>query len=167
MSVLDFFRKSPSPAPSRSIIAPPPPGSFASLSPAGMQAWGSLQTARPSPEVELVKELLSRPARRAGAFSVGVPDFGFKGVRQQLFQRFNLVDLYAIAHNNSVLQDGHRELEARGVSPGSAVGSRVRVSKCEVRTGLFRGGHSGDAAGYSGAVAVRVAAAADVTANAV
>ena len=33
-----------------------------------------------------------------------MPDVGFKGVRQQLFQRFNLVDLYAIAHNNSVVK---------------------------------------------------------------
>ena len=29
---------------------------------------------------------------------------GFKGARQQLFQRLHLLELYAIAHNNSVLK---------------------------------------------------------------
>jgi hypothetical protein len=40
----------------------------------------------------------------ARAETVGVPDLGFKGARQQLFQRFNLIDLYGMAHNNSTVK---------------------------------------------------------------
>ncbi len=42
--------------------------------------------------------------QRVTAETVGVPDLGFKGARQQLFQRFNLIDLYGMAHNNSTVK---------------------------------------------------------------
>lgn len=43
-------------------------------------------------------------ATRIHAPTVGIPDLGFKGARQQLFQRFNLIDLYGMAHNNNTVK---------------------------------------------------------------
>ena len=103
---LTSFRRSGSTAP----MAAPPTGSYAALMPEARQAWNVLQSATPSAEGMLVKQLLER-TMRAPATAVGVPDIGFKGVRQQLFQRFNLVDLYAIAHNNSTLKIATRDLK--------------------------------------------------------
>ncbi len=51
--------------------------------------------------MSLVKGIM---AERVHAETVGVPDLGFKGARQQLFQRFNLIDLYGMAHNNSTVK---------------------------------------------------------------
>ena len=85
----------------------PPPGSYASLSREGMDTWGAvtkLLAQSNSPEARMVKEVLERRPQKAAAISLGVPDLGFKGIRQQLFQRFNLVDLYVIAHNSSVVK---------------------------------------------------------------
>ena len=104
MGLLDRFRGQPKNS------APPPPGSYAAMTPEGMRAWSTLQSAAPSAEGMMVKQLLER-TMRASAVTVGVPDIGFKGVRQQLFQRFNLVDLYAIAHNNSTLKIATRDLK--------------------------------------------------------
>ena len=88
----------------------PPAGSYAAMTPAGREAWNALNRASPSVEGMFVKAMLARPVK-AGAVNVGVPDIGFKGVRQQLFQRFNLVDLYAIAHNNSTVRIATRNLK--------------------------------------------------------
>ncbi len=64
---------------------------------------------------QMIKGALQQKASSYGSFqtqrkvvirapNVGVPDLGFKGARQQLFQRFNLIDLYGMAHNNSTLK---------------------------------------------------------------
>lgn len=50
----------------------------------------------------LVKAVMQR--QTVSAPTVGIPDLGFKGARQQLFQRFNLIDLYGMAHNNSTVK---------------------------------------------------------------
>ena len=92
----------------------PPSGSYASLYPRAKAAWGELASreirGESSADVKLVKSFLEQPAS-TNAISIGVPDVGFKGVRQQLFQRYNLVDLYAIAHNNSVLKTATNNLK--------------------------------------------------------
>ena len=114
MGLLDRFRRSDAlipvdtSPPISNLPVPvgpePPPNSYAALSVEGRRAWASVSASPSSPEGLLVKAFLEKPIRRSSAVSVGVPDIGFKGIRQQLFQRFNLVDLYAIAANNSVLK---------------------------------------------------------------
>ena len=79
----------------------PPRGSYASLMPRARALWDSLEGN--SQETNVIRKALGDPAK-AKSISIGIPDIGFKGVRQQLFQRFNLIDLYAIAHNNSVIK---------------------------------------------------------------
>ena len=103
MGLFDRFRRASTSQGLDLVIATPPAGSIAATSPHGADLWNHLNRMQPSVETMLMKSLLSKP-QRSGAISVGVPDIGFKGVRQQLFQRFNLVDLYAIAHNNSTLK---------------------------------------------------------------
>ena len=88
----------------------PPSGSYAALSVEATSAWDIVSKAAPSVERNMVQSILARPVRSSAA-SVGVPDIGFKGVRQQLFQRFNLIDLYAIAHNNSALHTAKGNLK--------------------------------------------------------
>ncbi len=88
-------------------IIGPPIGSYASEDPRAKQAWIDLgkveRTAGVSDATTMVRKILEK-SLTATATTVGIPDIGFKGARQQLFQRFNLVDLYAIAHNNSDLK---------------------------------------------------------------
>ena len=100
-------RPSTAVAPPSLPVQAPPSNSYAGMFQQARQTWDSLRVREAagdnSTELQLVKSLLERPMR-ASAMSLGVPDIGFKGVRQQLFQRFNLVDLYAIAHNNSVVK---------------------------------------------------------------
>ena len=85
----------------------PPEGSYADRDPRARQTWETvhdlLDQQEVTPELAMIRSILERRPR-ASAISLGLPDVGFKGVRQQLFQRFNLVDLYAIAHNNSVVK---------------------------------------------------------------
>lgn len=89
----------------QALPAEPPRGSYAAMSAEGRRAWEMLTSASPSADTAIAKQLMERAVMaQSGALSVGVPDIGFKGVRQQLFQRFNLVDLYAIAHNNNVVK---------------------------------------------------------------
>ncbi len=49
-------------------------------------------------------DLMKAMGQRSLAPTVGIPDLGFKGARQQLFQRFNLIDLYGMAYNNSTVR---------------------------------------------------------------
>ena len=90
-----------------SVVERPPEGSYADVDPKAAKTWDTLNNAiqrmGATEELTLVKAMLEEKAR-APSVSIGIPDVGFKGVRQQLFQRFNLIDLYAIAHNNSVLK---------------------------------------------------------------
>ena len=92
---------------SRESNGQPPVGSYAAQNPQARNMWDSLHSVlekqKPTQELQLLKNILERRPR-ASSISLGLPDVGFKGVRQQLFQRFNLVDLYAIAHNNSVVK---------------------------------------------------------------
>ena len=86
----------------------PPANSYAGMNPHALTAWQAVTHAvstadKPPAELLMVKALMERTPK-AGAITIGIPDVGFKGVRQQLFQRYNLIDLYAIAHNNSVLK---------------------------------------------------------------
>ena len=91
----------------------PADDSYASVSPLALNAWQSVMqdiaTNGERPETMMVKAVLERTSAK----SIGVPDVGFKGVRQQLFHRYNLIDLYSIAHNNSVLKTatGHLKQE--------------------------------------------------------
>ena len=84
----------------------PPARSYAATNVQANEVWKALEK-RDSIEARTLRRFLeqeAKPTPAARGFSVGLPDIGFKGVRQQLFQRFNLVDLYAIAHNNSVIK---------------------------------------------------------------
>ena len=125
MSLLDrIFNRAP---------AKPPAGSYAALNPRATKAWQDVQSALrrevPSSDLTMLKAVLERQVK-APSVSLGIPDVGFKGVRQQLFQRFNLVDLYAIAHNNSVVKTatGHlkQEVFRRGLRWEPAFGYRNR-----------------------------------------
>ena len=84
--------------------------------------------------LSLVKSALSAPNIRTAAPTIGVPDIGFKGVRQQLFQRFNLIDLYGIAHNLSTIKTAivslRQEVFRRGIDWEPAFA--FRCSGCEV-----------------------------------
>ena len=84
----------------------PPSGSYAATHPMALSLWNALNTSVSSTNVEtdLMKAILERRPSRAIENTVGIPDIGFKGARQQLFQRLHLLELYAIAHNNSVLK---------------------------------------------------------------
>ena len=84
--------------------------------------------------LSLVKSALSAPNIRTAAPTIGVPDIGFKGVRQQLFQRFNLIDLYGIAHNLSTIKTAivslRQEVFRRGIDWEPAFA--FRCTSCEV-----------------------------------
>ena len=119
MAWYDRLRRSRPPATAPDIVEStvrPPIGSYAALMPAAREAWFSLnkQAAESeggmTTEMQLVKGVLERPAK-ASAPVVGIPDIGFKGARQQLFQRYHLIDLYAIAYNNNVLQTARGNLK--------------------------------------------------------
>ena len=84
----------------------PPTGSYAATDSRSFDLWKNLEISLDrdgSDSAQTIKGMLEKKVK-AGAVSVGIPDIGFKGVRQQLFQRFNLIDLFAIANNNSVVK---------------------------------------------------------------
>src|SRR3990167_7368817 len=86
----------------------PPSGSYAAQDPRALTAWRDVtetlaKGGAPSDALVLMKQVLERTSKARNK-SVGVPDLGFKGARQQLFQRFNLIDLYGIAQNNSTVK---------------------------------------------------------------
>ena len=113
----------------------PPPDSYASTIPNATKAWQSvvkqIENQGSTAELLLIKNTLEKTIR-APATSVGLPDVGFKGVRQQLFQRFNLVDLYAVAHNNSVIKTAtgslKQEVFRRGMKWDPAFAFRDRIT---------------------------------------
>ncbi len=96
MGLFDLFRKDK--------VVEAPVGSYAAVDIKATAAYNSIlkQIAggNDSPSLQLVKNIMERPTVSRAPI-VGVPDLGFKGARQQLFQRFNLIDLYGMAHNNS------------------------------------------------------------------
>jgi len=80
---------------------------IANLPPSAQRYINSLKTSLSKAEIDpqSLQGFMSRTGGiHTSAPSIGVPDIGFKGVRQQLFQRFNLIDLYGIAHNNSTVK---------------------------------------------------------------
>ena len=81
---------------------------------------------------DLLKAVMQR--QKISAPTVGVPDLGFKGARQQLFQRFNLIDLYGMAHNNSTVKTAiltlRHEVFRRGLQWDPAFA--FRCPRCEV-----------------------------------
>ena len=86
----------------------PPSGSYAGVHPEARGAWNAIMSQAQAAggltaDMQLVKSVLER-TMEAQSPVVGVPDLGFKGARQQLFQRYRLIDLYAIAHNNDALK---------------------------------------------------------------
>ena len=96
MNLLGFLRQS---------VSEPPAGSYAARDPVARGVWRQLMERPSTPEGDMVKAVMERStAQRAGALSLGVPDIGFKGIRQQPFQRHYLIDLYTIGHNNGTLK---------------------------------------------------------------
>ena len=99
------------------LVLEPPSGSYAATISLANKTWRELASkADLSAESQLVKSILERPNRSSRSSSsgvpiMGVPDLGFKGARQQLFQRYHLLDLYAIAYNNNVLQTARGNLK--------------------------------------------------------
>ena len=108
----------------------PPVGSYAAGSPEARAFYQTLQAGSfPRDSAGLVKAIMART--RTTAVSVGVPDLGFKGARQQLFQRFNLIDLYGMAHNNSTVKTAtvglKQEVFRRGMEWEAAFSYRCRA----------------------------------------
>lgn len=100
MGFTDLFRRNKS--------SSPPTGSYADLDPRARAFLGELENRLrkgegPSDSIGFLKGILAKQAS-SNAPVVGIPDLGFKGARQQLFQRFNLIDLYGLAHNNSTMK---------------------------------------------------------------
>lgn len=93
------------------------------------QLSGSSLSPKQGDAARLVKAIVQRQSMSAP--TVGVPDLGFKGARQQLFQRFNLIDLYGIAHNNSTVKTAvltlRHEVFRRGLQWDPAFAFRCSV----------------------------------------
>lgn len=87
----------------RSKSQGPAVGSYAYLDPRAASALQAIdqriKSGQGTDAMQLVKAAMNQKA--VSGPTVGLPDLGFKGARQQLFQRFNLIDLYGMAHNNS------------------------------------------------------------------
>ncbi|KKN86917.1 hypothetical protein LCGC14_0264800 [marine sediment metagenome] len=82
-----------------------PAGSYAALDPKAASFLKVIEQRLTAGDTDNFNALQTiQKALKTSAPMVGVPDIGFKGVRQQLFQRFNLIDLYGMAHNLSTLK---------------------------------------------------------------
>ena len=116
----------------------PDPTSYAGVNSKAMQTLNLIEARIKAGDdrtaLSLVKAALTAPTIRTAAPTIGVPDIGFKGVRQQLFQRFNLIDLYGIAHNLSTVKTAivslRQEVFRRGLDWEPAFA--FRCSGCEV-----------------------------------
>src|SRR3972149_2605427 len=104
MAFWDFLTRSPGTFGSAKADSTPPPGTYASANEKATAMWHQIvkqfNAGDRSESVLATKAVLEKAIPK----SVGIPDLGFKGARQQLFQRFNLIDLYGIAHNNSTVK---------------------------------------------------------------
>lgn len=92
----------------KSVVSSAPLGTWGAETRQGITAWALMESEihknGESDSTSMMRQVLSKQVIVAKGTTVGIPDIGFKGARQQLFQRFNLVDLYAVAHNNSALK---------------------------------------------------------------